>query len=145
MPTTPTTKPPDSPDGNDTNIAICRAATKHGFGRQCRNEVWRDGYCKDHHPGADAVEFGFSRDEVWRIRLVDAVKAQLSVGDQGLTMAQIRSMMPVWTSKVACQVVEQALRKDPEITEARERRVNAAGRMQDQVVLRLRGAHAETR
>lgn len=107
----------------------CRAATKHGFGRRCLNEVWKDGYCRDHHPGAAAADFGLSRDELQRLELVHAVKAQLLVGSEGLTMA----------SKVAREVVEQALRKDPEINSAMERRTNAAGRMQDQVVLRLSG------
>jgi hypothetical protein len=40
-------------------------------------------------------------------------------------------------AKVARVVVEQALRQDPDIGETRERRVNAAGRMQKKVVLRL--------
>ena len=66
---------------------------------------------------------------------VEAVKALL--GHDGLTLAEIRSTADGW-SKLRLQELEQALRRDPEIVESRERRTDAAGRQREQVVLRVR-------
>jgi hypothetical protein len=116
----------------------CRAATKHGHGRQCLNPASRDGYCETHYPGADAAAFGVSRDERWRMEQIAYVKALLAERPtDGLTLAQVGATLPVGISKATREDFEQELRRDPDIAEDKERRVNAAGRMQIQVVLRL--------
>ncbi len=123
----------------DTEADLCRAATKNGYGRRCRAVARRNGYCDVHDPGADAEIFGFSRAEMTRLEMVDQAKKLLTDYSEGLTLAQIRSAVsqPRYLSAAAGEDFEQVLRRDADVTETTERRVNGAGRMQVQVVLRL--------
>lgn len=119
----------------------CRAATRHGYGRTCKSDEWKDGFCRTHHPGsAVAADFGLSAHEKCRLEYVERVKTAIRADEvTGLTMAQARCLIPAEVaSKAARDDFESVVRRDDEIVVSREPRINAAGRVQQQVVLRLR-------
>lgn len=75
--------------------------------------------------------------ETVKVATVNEVNRQLAFNPAGLTITQVRAIIPGWLPKSAQMQIQDAIRADQGIVTVDEVRTNARGVRQRHVVLRL--------